>query len=79
MTAAFVGINEQGAQAAGLAYDKVILSPASHASYYPGGRVMTIKLLFNPQSKQILGAQIVGFDGVDKRLDVISTDRKSVV
>ena len=73
MTAAFVGINEQGAQAAGLAYDKVILSPASHASYYPGGRVMTIKLLFNPQSKQILGAQIVGFDGVDKRLDVIST------
>ena len=73
MTAAFCGLNEQAAQAAGLAYEKLIISPASHAAYYPGGRQMTIKLLFDKQTEKILGAQIVGFDGVDKRLDVIAT------
>ncbi len=73
MTAAFCGLNEQAAQAAGLAYEKLIISPASHAAYYPGGRQMTIKLLFDKQTEEILGAQIVGFDGVDKRLDVIAT------
>lgn len=72
MTAAFFGLNEKAAKAAGKAYDKVILSPASHASYYPGGRVMTIKVLFERGTERILGAQIVGFDGVDKRLDVLS-------
>ena len=73
MTAAFVGVNESAARAAGLRYDKVILSPASHATYYPGGKVMTIKVLFEQETERILGAQIVGFDGVDKRLDVIAT------
>ncbi len=73
MTAAFCGLNEQAAQAAGLAYEKLIISPASHAAYYPGGRQMTIKLLFDKQTEKILGAQIVGFDSVDKRLDVIAT------
>ena len=73
MTAAFCGLNEQAAQAAGLAYEKLIISPASHAAYYPGGRQMTIKLLFDKQTEKILGAQIVGFDGVDKRLDDIAT------
>ena len=73
MTAAFVGLNEASATAAGMSYDKVIISPASHASYYPGGRTMTIKALFSLEDKRILGAQIVGYDGVDKRLDVIST------
>ena len=73
MTAAFVGINEKTAKAAGIDYGKVIISPASHASYYPGGRVMTIKVLFTNTDRKILGAQIVGFDGVDKRLDVIAT------
>ena len=73
MTAAFCGLNEQAAQAAGLAYEKLIISPASHAAYYPGGRQMTIKLLFDKQTEKILGAQSVGFDGVDKRLDVIAT------
>lgn len=72
MTAAFCGLNEQAAQTAGLAYEKLIVSPASHAAYYPGGRQMTIKLLFDKQTEKILGAQIVGFDGVDKRLDVIA-------
>ncbi|MCI8401841.1 MAG: FAD-dependent oxidoreductase [Lachnospiraceae bacterium] len=73
MTAAFTGLNEKSARAQGLSYEKVILSPASHASYYPGGKTMTLKLLFEQQTERILGAQIVGFDGVDKRLDVIAT------
>lgn len=73
MTAAFVGINEKTAKAAGIDYGKVIISPASHASYYPGGRAMTAKVLFANTDGKILGAQIVGFDGVDKRLDVIAT------
>lgn len=73
MTAAAVGINEKTAKSLGIAADKVILSPMSHAGYYPGGRVMTIKLLFEKETYRILGAQIVGFDGVDKRIDVLAT------
>ncbi|MDL2205627.1 CoA-disulfide reductase [Eubacteriales bacterium OttesenSCG-928-N13] len=73
MTAAATGINERQAKSIGLDYEKVILSPASHASYYPGGNVMTIKVLFERQNERILGAQIVGVDGVDKRIDVIAT------
>lgn len=73
MTAASTGINERAAKAAGIAYDKVILSPVSHASYYPGGRAMTLKLLFEPAAGRILGAQIIGADGVDKRIDVLAT------
>lgn len=73
MTAAATGINERQAKAAGLDFEKVILSPASHASYYPGGTVMTMKVLFERKTERILGAQIVGFDGVDKRIDVLAT------
>lgn len=77
MTAASVGINESAAKAAGIDYEKVILSPASHASYYPGANVMTLKLIFEKGTERILGAQIAGFDGVDKRIDVISTAMQS--
>lgn len=73
MTAASTGINEGAAQAAGLYYEKIVLSPGSHAAYYPGGRSMTMKLLYEKKTLRILGAQIVGFDGVDKRIDVIAT------
>ena len=73
MTAASTGLSERAAQAAGIPYQKIILSPASHAAYYPGGSVMTMKLLFSPAGERILGAQIVGFDGVDKRIDVLAT------
>ena len=73
MTAASTGINERTAKAAGMAYDKVVLSPASHAGYYPGGRVMTMKVLFEKDTLKLLGAQIVGWDGVDKRIDVLAT------
>lgn len=72
MTAASTGINARAAEAAGLDYDKVILSPANHAGYYPGGRVMTMKVLFEKGSYRLLGAQIVGYEGVDKRIDVLA-------
>lgn len=73
MTAASTGINESVAKRAGIKYNKVVLSPASHASYYPDGKAMTMKVLFEEGTEKILGAQIVGYDGVDKRIDVIAT------
>ena len=72
MTFAVTGLNEQAAQAAKISYDKVYLSPSSHASYYPGARTMTMKVLFEKGSLKLLGAQIAGFDGVDKRIDVLA-------
>ena len=73
LTAASTGINEKAAQAAGIAYDKVVLFPASHAAYYPGARSMAMKVLYEKESLRLLGAQIVGGDGVDKRIDVLAT------
>ena len=73
MTAATTGINEKLAQAAGIDYEKVVLSPANHAGYYPGGKVMTCKILYERGSLRLLGAQIVGYEGVDKRIDVLAT------
>lgn len=73
MTVATTGLNERAAKAAGLDYDKVFLFPSSHAGYYPGATGMSMKVLFEKGSGKILGAQIVGFDGVDKRCDVLAT------
>ena len=73
MTAALTGINERTAKAMGIDADTVILSPMSHAGYYPGGKVMTIKVVFEKSSYRLLGAQIVGYEGVDKRIDVLAT------
>lgn len=73
MTAASTGLNEKAAQAAGIPYDKAVTYSASHATYYPGAENMTIKTLFDPSSGRVLGAQIVGFGGVDKRIDVLAT------
>lgn len=73
MTAATTGINETNAKKAGLDTDKVILSPMSHAGYYPGGKVMTMKVVFEKETYRLLGAQIVGYEGVDKRIDVLAT------
>lgn len=73
MTAATTGINETTAQKAGLNIDTVILSPMSHAGYYPGGKVMTMKVIFEKETYRLLGAQIVGYEGVDKRIDVLAT------
>ncbi len=77
LTAASTGINEKTAKAAGIDFDKVILSPMSHAGYYPGGKVMTMKVLFEKKTFRLLGAQIIGYEGVDKRIDVIATAIKA--
>ena len=73
MTVASTGLNEAAAKAAGLPCDKVVSFSPSHATYYPGANNMTIKTIFNPSTGKILGAQIVGFEGVDKRIDVLAT------
>lgn len=73
LTAAATGLNEASAKKAGLDVDKVILSPMSHAGYYPGGKLMTMKVVFEKGSYRLLGAQIVGYEGVDKRIDVLAT------
>ena len=73
LTAAATGLNETAARKAGLDVEAVILSPMNHAGYYPGGRVMTIKAVFARDTGKLLGAQIVGADGVDKRIDVLAT------
>jgi len=73
MTAAATGINEKTASAAGIGIEKVVLSPASHASYYPGAKTMVMKVICDRNTQKLLGAQIIGRDGVDKRIDVIAT------
>ena len=73
MTVATTGINEQQAKVSGYEYEKVILTQNSHAGYYPQATAMTVKLIFERKTLSILGAQIVGYDGVDKRIDVIAT------
>ena len=72
MTAASTGLNEKLAKAAGVDYGKAVTYSASHATYYPGASNMTVKTLYDPATGRILGAQIVGFDGVDKRMDVLA-------
>ena len=73
LTAAATGINERTAKLEGIDADKVILSPMSHAGYYPGGKIMTMKVVFERGTYRLLGAQIVGYEGVDKRIDVLAT------
>ena len=72
LTAAGTGLNEKQLKAAGIPYLKTYTHPASHAGYYPGGTPMSLKLLFAPDGK-VFGAQAVGQDGVDKRMDVLAT------
>ncbi len=72
MTAAVTGVNETNARKAGLDADTVVLSPMSHAGYYPGGKLMTMKVVFERKTFRLLGAQIVGYEGVDKRIDVLA-------
>ena len=73
LTAASVGLTEKAAKVAGYDFESVVLSPSSHAGYYPGATTMTMKVVFDKSTFNILGAQIVGYDGVDKRIDVIAT------
>ncbi|MEA4926580.1 MAG: FAD-dependent oxidoreductase [Syntrophomonadaceae bacterium] len=73
MTAATTGKNEKTLRKLGIPYQACHGLPNAHALYYPGSSVMTIKLLFAPEDGKILGAQIIGRDMVDKRIDVIAT------
>ena len=73
MTVATTGLNEKSATAAGIDYDKTYTYSASHATYYPGAAQMSIKALWDKRTLKIIGAQIVGFDGVDKRMDALAT------
>lgn len=72
LTAASTGANERTLQRFNIPYKVIYVHPVSHASYYPGAMPMSLKLIFNDEGK-ILGAQGIGYDGVDKRIDVIAT------
>ncbi len=73
LSVASTGANEKALRANGVPYQKSYTHPASHAGYYPGATPMVMKLMFSPDSGRILGAQVVGVDGVDKRIDVLAT------
>jgi len=73
LVAATVGWNERRLQAADRPYRAIHSHPFDHATYYPGATRMAMKLIFDPNDGAILGAQIVGRNGVDKRIDVIAT------
>jgi NADPH-dependent 2,4-dienoyl-CoA reductase/sulfur reductase-like enzyme/rhodanese-related sulfurtransferase len=70
---ATTGWNEKRLKAAGRSYTTIHSHPNSHAGYYPDAKQMTLKLIFEPKTGEILGAQGVGIQGVDKRIDVIAT------
>lgn len=73
MSVASTGVGEKSLRRAGVQdYEKILIHPSHHAGYYPGARRMTLKLLFRKSDGVILGAQAAGFEGVDKRIDVIA-------
>src|SRR5262249_32451097 len=71
-TAALTGASEKVLRRAKRSYRKVYVHPTHHAGYYPGAEAMTLKLLFDPETGKVLGAQAVGGAGVDKRIDVLA-------
>lgn len=72
MTVATTGLNEASAAAAGIPYEAVYTFGGAHAGYYPGAGNIRLKVLFNKENGKVLGAQVVGFEGVDKRCDVLA-------
>ena len=70
LTAAATGLNERAAGAAKIPFDSVVLFTPNHATYYPGAKNMTLKVLYDTRDGKIIGAQAIGFSGVDKRIDV---------
>lgn len=73
LTVATTGINEKRLKQMNAPYQAIHIHPSSHAGYYPGAYPISLKLLFHPETGQIYGAQAIGADGVDKRIDVIAT------
>ncbi|KOO15812.1 CoA-disulfide reductase [Vibrio xuii] len=74
---ASTGKNEKQLKRDGIGYEKVYVHTASHASYYPGAEIVSFKMLFDPKSGKILGAQAVGKDGIDKRIDVMAVAQRA--
>ncbi|MCD8546995.1 MAG: FAD-dependent oxidoreductase [Aeromonadaceae bacterium] len=77
LAVASTGLNEKSLQRLGLPYEKIYVHPGSHAGYYPGAFPVSLKLLFSPTDGKILGAQAVGKDGVDKRIDVLAVAQRA--
>jgi NADPH-dependent 2,4-dienoyl-CoA reductase/sulfur reductase-like enzyme/rhodanese-related sulfurtransferase len=77
LTAGCTGANEKTLRTAGIDCEVLHMHPASHAGYYPGAEPIALKVLFSPDTGKLLGAQAVGRDGVDKRLDVFATALKA--
>ena len=73
LAAGMTGLSEHAAIRAGVPFRAIHLHPSSHAGYYPGAKRISLKVLFHSESGAILGAQAVGEDGVDKRIDVLAT------
>src|ERR1019366_6809353 len=76
LTASCTGANETALREASIPFEAVHLHPSSHAEYYPGARSVAVKILFAPETGKLLGAQVVGQDGVDKQIDVLATALK---
>jgi NADPH-dependent 2,4-dienoyl-CoA reductase/sulfur reductase-like enzyme/rhodanese-related sulfurtransferase len=77
LTAACTGANEKSLRRAAIPFQAIHLHPGSHAGYYPGAEPIALKVLFAPDTGKLLGAQAVGHDGVDKRIDVLATALKA--
>lgn len=77
MAIGMTGLSEKMAKRQSINYEKVYVHPASHASYYPGSHPISLKLIFNPDDGKVLGAQAVGAEGVDKRIDVLAVAIRS--
>ncbi|EGQ9575547.1 FAD-dependent oxidoreductase [Vibrio alginolyticus] len=77
LAVASTGKNEKQLKRENIAYEKVYVHTASHASYYPGAETVSFKMLFDPVTGKILGAQAVGKDGVDKRIDVMAVAQRA--
>ncbi|MBF4247972.1 CoA-disulfide reductase, partial [Vibrio anguillarum] len=77
LAVASTGKNEKQLKRAGIEYEKVYVHTASHASYYPGSEIVSFKMLFDPKSGKIYGAQAVGKDGIDKRIDVMAVAQRA--
>ncbi len=72
MTVGSTGLSEKQAERLGIRYRTAVVHSSSHAEYYPGATPLTVKIVFDPEDGRLLGAQAVGFDGVDKRIDMLS-------
>lgn len=77
LAVASVGKNEKVLKREGIAYEKVYVHTASHAGYYPGAEIVSLKMLFSPETGKILGAQAAGKDGVDKRIDILAVAQRA--